>query len=186
MSAFLDWLATQQNTSTATVQQVIGGEVQPAVQGPAPVNLLGPNLISNPSLESSEGYENDSYGNNTATFTQTTDAHSGAAAQSVQLSNFSSGEAWLASKMDLGQYAPTPTIGDSYDLNAYYKSSVPALFTIYTRNAKGEWSWWLNSGFYARIRELDQGDLHHPAGSRRGHGDQHRAGHPGGRLPDRR
>jgi peptidoglycan/xylan/chitin deacetylase (PgdA/CDA1 family) len=154
LAAFLDWLSIQQNTTTATVQDVLGGTVQPAVPGPAPVNLPGPNLINNPSLESevnsgAEGYENNSYGNNAATFTQTTDAHSGQVADRVQLSNYSSGEAWLGSKMDLGRYAPTPTVGDNYDLNAYYKSSAPALFTIYTRNAKGEWTWWLNSGFYA-------------------------------------
>ena len=41
-SALLDWLAAQKNTSVATTQQVIGGTVQPAVQGPAPVNLPGP------------------------------------------------------------------------------------------------------------------------------------------------
>ena len=52
----LNWLATQQNTTTATVQQVIGGPLQPPVNGPAPVNLPGPNLLHNPSLEEESQY----------------------------------------------------------------------------------------------------------------------------------
>jgi peptidoglycan/xylan/chitin deacetylase (PgdA/CDA1 family) len=153
-SALLDWLATQKNTSTATVQQVIGGPLQSAVAGPAPVNLPGPNLLHNPSLEEESpfnhgvpaGWETTSFGTNTATFSRTTDAHSGNQAEHLEVSNFQSGAARLLSKMDLGEYAPTPTVGDNYDLGEYYKSNVPVLFYIYTRDQTGAWNWWTNSG----------------------------------------
>jgi peptidoglycan/xylan/chitin deacetylase (PgdA/CDA1 family) len=59
-SALLNWLATAQNTTVATVQKVIGGSVQGAVNGPASVNLAGPNLLRNPSLE--ESLYNDGFG----------------------------------------------------------------------------------------------------------------------------
>jgi hypothetical protein len=154
-SALLGWLATQQNTTTATVQQVIGGSLQPAVSGPAPVNLPGPNLLHNPSLEEESpfnqgapsGWDTTSYGTNTATWTRTTDAHSGGFAERVDLTNFTSGAARLLTHMDQGQYAPTPIVGDNYELSEYYKSSVPVLFYIYTRDQMGEWNWWTNSGF---------------------------------------
>ncbi|MCW3058035.1 MAG: polysaccharide deacetylase, partial [Solirubrobacterales bacterium] len=152
-TTLLDWLATQQNTTTATVQQVIGGSVQPAVNGPAPVNLPGPDLLHNPSLEADvngdsvpDGWEAASFGTNTVTWARTTDAHSGTSAERLDMSNFQGGAARLLSRQDQGEYAPTPTVGDNYDVGSYYKSTAPVLFYIYIRNQMGEWRWWTNSG----------------------------------------
>ncbi len=153
-AALLNWLATQQNTTTATVQQVIGGTLQPAVSGPAPTNLPGPNLLHNPSLEEESeynhgvpaGWETTSYGTNTATFSRTADAHSGNYAERLEVTNFQSGAARLLSKMDLGEYAPTLSEGHNYDINEYYKSNVPVLLYIYTRDATGAWNFWTTSG----------------------------------------
>jgi peptidoglycan/xylan/chitin deacetylase (PgdA/CDA1 family) len=156
---FIDWLAGQKNTTTATIRQVIGGPLQPAVAGPESVNLPGPNLLRNPSLEQASpqetptgqrvlaptGWETDSYGTNSAQWTRTTDAHSGRYAESVDVTSLTSGAAQLLSKMDLGEYAPVPTVGHTYDVSAYYKSTVPAMFYIYTRDQLGEWNWWKNS-----------------------------------------
>ncbi len=149
---FINWLATKKNTSTATVQQVLGGPLQPAVSGPAPTNLPGPNLLHNPSLEEESqynhgvpaGWETTSYGTNTATFSRTTDAHSGSHAEHLEVINFRSGSARLFSRFDLGQYAPTPTAGKRYEASAYYKSTVPAQLSIYTRDQIGEWNFWTN------------------------------------------
>jgi peptidoglycan/xylan/chitin deacetylase (PgdA/CDA1 family) len=149
-SAFLDWLAAQKNTTTATVQQVIGGPLQPAVNGPAPATPPGPNLLRNPSLQEGSagaptGWDATSFGVNSATFARTTDAHSPAYAERLDVTSLRSGTARLLSHFDLGQYAPTPRVGDSYELGAYYKSTVPVLFSVFTRDALGEWKYWTAS-----------------------------------------
>ena len=144
-----------QNTTTPTVQQVIGGPLQPAVNGPAPVNLPAPNLLHNPSLEEENpispgvpaGWDTTTIGTNTATWTRTTDAHSGKYAERLDVTSFTSGAARLISHQDQGEYAPTPTVGDNYNVNAYYKSTVPVLFYVYTRDQTGVWSFWTTSGF---------------------------------------
>jgi peptidoglycan/xylan/chitin deacetylase (PgdA/CDA1 family) len=148
--ALVNWLATQRNTTTATIQQVIGGPLQPAVSGPAPVNLPGPNLLRNPSLEESSagvptGWDTTSFGVNSATFARTTDAHSGAYAERLDVTSLKSGTARLLSHFDLGQYAPTPKVGDSYELGAYYRSTVPVLFSVFKRDQVGEWKYWTAS-----------------------------------------
>jgi hypothetical protein len=151
---FINWLATQKNTTTATMQQVIGGPLKAPVPGPEPVNLPGPNLMHNASLEEESlynfgvptGWEPTSYGTNTAIFTRTGDAHSGTHAERLEVTNFQSGAARLLSKMDLGEHAPTPKVGDNYDVNAYYKSTAPVLFYVYLRDQMGQWQWWTNGG----------------------------------------
>ncbi len=149
-SALLSWLATQKNTTTATIQQVIGGLLQPAFNGPAPVNLPAPNLVHNPSLEESSagiptGWDTISYGANSASFTRTTDAHSGAYAERLEVTSLKSGTARLLSHFDLGQYAPTPKVGDSYEVGADYKSTVPVRLSVFTRDQIGEWKFWTSS-----------------------------------------
>ena len=106
--------------------------------------------MHNPSLEEESqydhgvpaGWETNSYGTNTATFTRANDAHSGTWAERLDVTSFKSGAARLLSAFDLGQYAPTPTVGATYDLGAYYKSTVPVFFYLYTRDQLGEWKYW--------------------------------------------
>ena len=100
------------------------------------------------------------------------------------VTSFTSGAARLLSHQDQGEYAPTPTVGDNYDVNAYYKSTVPVLFYVYTRDQIGGWNFWTTSGFLPASSELEQGDVHHAADPRRHHRHQRRAGHPAGRLAD--
>ena len=191
LAALLDWLATQNNTTTATVQQVIGGPLRPAVNGPAPVNLPGPNLLHNPSLEEEArtarcrvGWDTTSYGTNTATCTRTTDAHSGSYAERLDVTNFQSGAARLLSHLDQGQYAPTPTVGDNYDVGAYYKSTVPVQLLRLHARPERRVELLDHSGFAAGLLELERRRRsprrRSPAGSRA----QRRAGHPAGRLGD--
>jgi peptidoglycan/xylan/chitin deacetylase (PgdA/CDA1 family) len=152
-SELLNWLATQKNTTTDTVQQVMGGPLQPGVSGPAPVNLSGQNLLRNPSLEEEglynhgvpAGWETISYGANIATFARVNDAHSGSYAERLEVTSLKSGAARLLSDFDLGQYAPTPEAGKTYEVGAYYKSTVPVLFYLFTRDHTGEWKFWTSS-----------------------------------------
>lgn len=92
------------------------------------------------------GWETTSYGTNAATFTRVNDAHSGSYAERLEVTSVKSGAARLLSDFDLGQYAPPPTVGATFDLGAYYKSTVPVIFYIYTRDQVGEWKFWTSGG----------------------------------------
>jgi peptidoglycan/xylan/chitin deacetylase (PgdA/CDA1 family) len=152
LAALLDWLVTQPNTTVATVQQVIGGPVQPAVNGPPPRPLPGSNLLHNPSLEEDtdgtalpDCWGTNEYGKNTPIFSRVGDAHSGGYAERVELSHFADGGASMLAHFDLGGCAPAAVPGHGYTMSAWFKSNSPVLFFIYTRDARGVWSWWRNS-----------------------------------------
>jgi peptidoglycan/xylan/chitin deacetylase (PgdA/CDA1 family) len=152
LSALLDWLAGQQNTLVDTVQQVLGGPLQPAVNGPAAQKLPGPNLLRNPSLDDTPAggslpdcWDTNAFGINTPRWTRTSDAHSRPYAERLDLSQYSSGGAMLLSHFDLGGCAPSVVPGHSYTMSAWFKSTAPVLFYIYTRDSLGKWSWWMNS-----------------------------------------
>ena len=152
LAALLDWLVRQPNTVVATVQQVIGGPVQPPVNGPAPRQLSGSNLLHNPSLEAGTNltavpdcWGTNEYGKNTPNFTRTSDAHSGSYAEHLDLTHFAGGGASTMVRFDLGRCAPTAVPGHSYTMSAWFKSNAPVLFYIYTRDSHGVWSWWRNS-----------------------------------------
>jgi peptidoglycan/xylan/chitin deacetylase (PgdA/CDA1 family) len=152
LAALLDWLVRRPNTTVATVQQVIGGPVQPAVDGPPPPTLSGSNLLHNPSLEEDadgaalpDCWGTNEYGKNTPTFSRIGDAHSGGYAERLQLTHFAGGGASMLAHFDLGGCAPGAIPGHSYTMSAWFKSNAPVLFFIYTRDARGVWSWWRNS-----------------------------------------
>jgi len=152
LAALLDWLVRQPNTTVATVQQVIGGAVQPAVAGPPPRASSGANLLHNPSLEegadgatSPDCWDTNEYGKNTPIFSRARDAHSGGYAEHLELTHFASGGAGMLTHFDLGGCAPSALPGHSYTMSAWFKSNAPVLFFIYTRDARGLWSWWRNS-----------------------------------------
>jgi hypothetical protein len=152
----LDWLAARPaTTSVKTVAQVVGGAVSPGVPGPAAANLPGPNLMRNASVEAAAGgstpdcWDPIGYGTNTGSFRRTSDAHSGSFAERLDVTSFTSGAQRLLSHMDLGGCAPSVTPGNSYTVGAYYKSSVQPVFEVYTRDARGRWSWWMTTAKFA-------------------------------------
>jgi peptidoglycan/xylan/chitin deacetylase (PgdA/CDA1 family) len=142
---FLDWLAPRaaQGTEVATVHQVIGGEVKPPVTAlPAP----GSNLLKNPSLETDANgdqmpdcWQPRRTGNNTATFTRTTDAANGSFAERIDVTRFRSGARQLGSVQDSGTCAPSVTPGHTYTMRASYIASTPPLFSVYYRTTSGTW-----------------------------------------------
>ena len=72
----------------------------------------------------------------------------GGGAETINLSNvagYPNEDANLVSTFDLGQCAPTATVGDSYQLSTYYQSSVPVYFNVFGRAADGTWSYWTGS-----------------------------------------
>jgi hypothetical protein len=110
--------------------------------------------LKNPSLETATNNVPDcwqlgSAGSNTATWTWTTDAHTGLHAEQVQITAFNSGDRKLVVKQDSGTCAPTITAGAKYTLGAYYKSTTATRFIVFYRNAAGSWVYWTESPTFA-------------------------------------
>jgi peptidoglycan/xylan/chitin deacetylase (PgdA/CDA1 family) len=151
-TAFLDWLQARAGDGTVvrTVQQVIGGSVEPGVAGPAPPAApSGSNGLRNASLDydsdadtAPDCWDFDTFGNNRITWSRTTDAHSGPSAERVDISQYVNGDAKLAVRQDLGLCTPTVTPGRRYVLSAWYKSSAAVRFTAFTRDASGRFDFW--------------------------------------------
>jgi peptidoglycan/xylan/chitin deacetylase (PgdA/CDA1 family) len=159
LGQFLAWLQPRSSplirTTVKTVQQVIGGAVQPAVPAtppPAP-GAPGVNTVKNPSLETPNAsaptlpdcWNSTGYGTNTATQTRVTDAHSGTYASRITVTSLTDGDAKLVPRFDLGDCALSVAQGRTYQVSAWYKSDVPVFFTMYKRNAVGQWGYWTQS-----------------------------------------
>ncbi|WP_423182861.1 polysaccharide deacetylase family protein [Arthrobacter sp. NyZ413] len=152
---FATWLAQQKAAGTVavkTVDQVIGGAQQPAVQGPAvpPPPPPGTNMIQNPSLETlintvPQCWAAGGYGTNTAAFAVVSPGHTGATAEQLTLSGYASGDAKLLPALDLGGCSPTGTPGHIYQLKAWYKSTAATQFELYYRIGNGFWQYWTAS-----------------------------------------
>jgi peptidoglycan/xylan/chitin deacetylase (PgdA/CDA1 family) len=157
-NSFLDWLQPRgANSATVvrTVQQVMGGSVQPPVHGPdLPAAPNGTNVIRNSSLEddvNNDGvpdcFRINSWGNHTASWTRTTDAHTGTYAERVDSSNFVDGADILETWDDLGYCTPTVLADHQYTLNIWYKSTAPVRYSANTRDDffDSPFPWWTES-----------------------------------------
>jgi peptidoglycan/xylan/chitin deacetylase (PgdA/CDA1 family) len=158
-SGFLDWLSGEVAAGRVvvkTVQQVVGGAVQPVVNGPAaPPAPNGWNGVKNASLEyDSNGdqapdcWSYDTYGTNTLTWSRTSDAHTGSFAERVDVSNYVNGDAKLKLAVDLGNCMPSVTPGHRYVITEWYKSSAPVSFTAFTRDSMGAIGFWDSSSSF--------------------------------------
>jgi hypothetical protein len=156
-SSLLDWLSPRgaNGTVVRTVAQVIGGPVKPGVQGPPAPPPSGPNLVSNPSLETDAGtagtpdcFQLAGYGTNTRSMTWSADAHSGLHAAQLTVSGYTSGDAKVLTKLDLGTCSPALTPGTKYAISAWYKSTAPTQFVMYARNAFGSYDYWSTSSTF--------------------------------------
>jgi peptidoglycan/xylan/chitin deacetylase (PgdA/CDA1 family) len=156
---FLAWLRPRSGptirTTVKTVQQVIGGAVKPAVPpaaAPGP-GAPGVNTVRNASLETPyppdpnlpDCFNSAGFGTNTATQTRVTDAHTGTYASRIVLSSRTDGDAKLVPRFDLGQCSSAVAQGRTYQVSTWYKSNVQVFFTMYKRNALGQWSYWTQS-----------------------------------------
>jgi peptidoglycan/xylan/chitin deacetylase (PgdA/CDA1 family) len=154
-STFLDWLQGQSGNGVVvkTVQQVIGGSVQPAVPGPPlPPAPNGTNALRNSSLEQDTNgdsipdcWANDDFGSNSFTWTRTTDAHFGSWAERLDVTNYQNGDNKLLVQTDLGYCMPTVTPGHQYRITEWYKSDSPVYFTLFTRDSQWQIRYWTSS-----------------------------------------
>ena len=152
LEAFLTWLQAREATGTIvrTVDEVITGTNLPPPPPPPP---LGPNLLTNPSLEldqdannQADCWERDSWGTNSATWIRSNDAHEGVFAEQIQVTSYSSGDLKLLQSLDNGQAsggcAPTVEPDTSYQLSAWYKSTTPVIPVLFYLDASGVWQYW--------------------------------------------
>jgi peptidoglycan/xylan/chitin deacetylase (PgdA/CDA1 family) len=154
---FVSWLAAHiastPTTTVKTVAQVIGGTVKPTVQAPPPPAISG--AITNSSLETAitPGVPNCwsaySFGANSPTYAETTDAHTGKVAELITMTGYSDGDAKILPTFDTGGCTPGATAGHEYLLGAWYKSTVVTQFELYTRNANGGFDYWTASPWFA-------------------------------------
>ena len=151
----LGWLDAQvgKGTSVATVNQIIGGDVQNLVGGP--VDQRPDGQLINGSLETpdvngnanvkTQCWQRSSYGVNTATWARVPSAHTGGWAEQVTMGSRSSGDQKLIIEEDSGACAPSVKPGQTYALNAWYTSTAPTRFVVFYRNPQGGWVFWTQS-----------------------------------------
>jgi peptidoglycan/xylan/chitin deacetylase (PgdA/CDA1 family) len=155
---FLTWLQPRAliDTRVRTVQQVLGGAAQPAVAPAAPLpppGAPGVNTVRNSSLETVSPFDADlpdcfssaGYGTNTAVQSRVTDAHTGTYASQIAMTARTDGDAKVVPKFDLGRCSSQVSPGRTYAVSTWYKSTVPVFFTLYQRNAVGQWAYWTQS-----------------------------------------
>ncbi len=163
-SQFVSWLKTQTsnpllNTSVKTVAGVIGGSVKPAASVPASTSSAA---ITNPSLETLDSsgnptcWQDAGYGTNTATYSTTSDAHTGSVAGQISVTAYTDGDAKILPALDLGTCSPTATPGTTYALSEWYKSSAQTQFEIYLRTTGGAWVYWDASDFFPAASSYTQ------------------------------
>jgi hypothetical protein len=158
-SAFLAWLHAQP-VSVKTVGQVIGGSVQSAVSAPqAPPAGPGVNGVVNSSLETADTnnpgfpycWVSSTSGTNNATYAETSASHTGSVAEKVIITSFTSGDAKIITKQDLGECAPSVIAGDSYAASGWYQSTTPVRFVFWYRDGNGGWHYWTQSPQFSAV-----------------------------------
>ena len=162
LDSFLTWLDQRESLGTTvnTVDNVVGGAVKPVVTMPPSTNTN----IQNASLETA-GASSDpaspvfpqcwmpgGWGTNTVTWTRTNrinQAHTGRAAERLDITGYSSGDAKLLPQFDTGSCTPAVTPGKTYKLGTWYKSTGVAQYALYYRKASGAWAYWTSSPWFA-------------------------------------
>jgi peptidoglycan/xylan/chitin deacetylase (PgdA/CDA1 family) len=153
LRSVLGWLHRQagQGVAVQTMRQVIGGPVRKPVAGPAPRHIPAPGVVNAAlSRKAGNGYpacfQPSDYGHNTAAFSYAPDGGpNGTAAETLQVTNWATGDAKLLPSLDLGACAPSVTAGRAYTVAARYKATLPTQFDLYYRTAVGSWQYWTTS-----------------------------------------
>jgi peptidoglycan/xylan/chitin deacetylase (PgdA/CDA1 family) len=152
LQEFLTWVAARQamGTTVKTVNQVIGGAVNPAVNGPAPMPFIATdgNLLRNGDFEVDSDptglpdcIESLTGGANSNDYTVglAPAAHSGTYAAQIEFIPGKSGNPLLVSLQDLGYCSPPAKTGDQFVFSFYYQSTDPVAPSAYYRTATGWW-----------------------------------------------
>ncbi len=168
LGAFARWLSAQRDSGIVvrTVADVASGPVRPLVKA----RPASPHSVINPSLEKTGpsaavhlATESDAgagafprcwmqggFGVNTAIWQRTASAHSGHWAERLTITSYTSGDAKLVQRFDLGECSLPVTPGHAYQLGTWYRSTARTQFSAYYRTATGRWVYWTSSPYVAR------------------------------------
>jgi hypothetical protein len=154
LAEFADWLVAQRDGGVEV--RTVADAIQSAGAVPAQSQ---PNLLANSSLEHDD--DNDGVadcftrierGQNAGTASRTTAAHTGMAAEAIDVTDYVDGARKLISAPDAGRCAPPAAPGARYEVGAWYRATGTPRFVAYYRTAAGHWSWWAQS---ARLESVD-------------------------------
>ncbi len=143
--ALLTWIqsnAAAMNIQVRTVNQVMGVPAKPLVFGPVANDSLEKDV--NPADGLADCWQRGRFGTNTVAWSRTPDGHSGASAETMTISSFTSGNRKLVTRQDLGICAPPARPGHSYSVSGWYKGSGQARMVAYYRDTGGVWRYWSN------------------------------------------
>lgn len=151
---FITWLdARPASTAVMRVQDVMGGQVNPAP--PIVPPGAGTSELQNPGLEldangdsQADCWQRASFGTNIGTFTRTTDARSGAAAERIDLTSYTTGAKRLVVRQDDGACSPGLVGGDRATISVWYKSSASVRFSVFYRDPGDAWRPWITSSSF--------------------------------------
>lgn len=107
---------------------------------PTPPPAADGNMLANPSMETANGAQPadwfpDEWGNNSANFNYSNDAHDGSKSVNVQVSQYTSGDAkWFAKPVVV-------TAGQTYTYADFYKSTVGTRVVAAYQNAAGDYTY---------------------------------------------
>jgi Polysaccharide deacetylase len=154
LAEFADWLVAQRDNGVevrTVADAILAAPGQPAQNGP--------NLLANPSLEqdddndgSADCFTHIARGQNTGTAGRTTAAHTGTAAEAINVDEYVDGAHKFVSTPDAGRCAPVAAPGAHYEVSAWYRATGTPRFVAYYRTPAGRWAWWSQS---ARLETVD-------------------------------
>jgi peptidoglycan/xylan/chitin deacetylase (PgdA/CDA1 family) len=166
---FVDWLAHRPSTTkVVTMDQVMGGAVQPYVAGPALPTALN---VLNPSLEAGSGvtptcFNPTGYGSNSPTWSRdSSSAHTGSFGEGLTISSWTTGDRKLVIKQDVSgnACAPAGTPGHQYQPTVWYRGSwsgsTHANIVTYYRDVNGAWQVWATGANLAPSSSMQQASL---------------------------
>jgi peptidoglycan/xylan/chitin deacetylase (PgdA/CDA1 family) len=149
LDAFLTWLKARNagGTVVKNVADVIGGAVQPAVDGPPPPPRGdGVERLQNGSMDVDTNHDaipdcwqRGGYGENVFAWSNASSPHSGSTAMQVAISNFTSGDRRILTAQDLGACAPAVTAGHTYKVSGWYRASGTNRLVAYYRDSLNHW-----------------------------------------------
>lgn len=150
--SFLDWLkprAASYGTYVQTVDEIVGGDVQPLVEEASYVQepVGATNGLRNPGFEQEDAeghiecWTQGVYGKNDGRISFT-EGRESATGVTVTIEEYTDGAANVVPDLDVGACAPTVESGRRYSLKAWYRSDAETSFSVYLRHEDGRWFPW--------------------------------------------
>ena len=145
-------------TVTAQATDVSGNTATTAGQADTISNAASRNgnLLANGTLATNTGggstpdcWHESSTGTNTPTWSYTTNGPSGANAETLTISSYTSGSAQLVTTQNTSACSPRVTAGTTYTLGAWYESTAATHILAYYLNSSGAWQYWTESPAFA-------------------------------------